>query len=496
MSVYRLERPTAASITNRAFSLDASLVRLAISDSVTLFASAAIFLLSCFLTDMQVGQVIHIGLVLFGVVALSISAMHVLPHKRLLDWSLVNVLAYRTIVFLPIVGVSALIVVQIGDGSHLALGSTWLALALSLLAVSRALFWQYVHSSTDGVGPRHRVLFIPVSEETLKCESALRGSMGANILESFGFYDREIATVDGSGETQSALLAWPGQIIADTEHLVSQIRQGDIDEVVLADELRHKPELAPILSRLLAIPVNICMSKSLVVANSASMDKLGSPTLSLNGVPLTSVRKLPLCNNSQTIKRIIDVVASGSLLLFLAPVFAFLAILIRLDSRGPIIFRQERKGLYLQPFEILKFRTMHADQTDHQAINQVRKNDPRVTRVGRFLRRTSMDELPQLINILRGDMSLIGPRPHAPKTQIGDTPFSDICPDYDDRYCVRPGLSGWAQVNGFRGPVETREHLDGRVALDLHYIENWSITLDLRIMLRTLGVPFVKAEAW
>lgn len=177
-----------------------------------------------------------------------------------------------------------------------------------------------------------------------------------------------------------------------------------------------------------------------------------------------------------------NILAPALLLLFFAPLLAVVAIAIRLDGRGPVLFRQTRIGLHGKKFEILKFRTMHVEENGLE-VRQATQGDPRVTSVGRLLRKTSIDELPQLINVLRGEMALIGPRPHA---QAHDAYFSEFIPNYTRRFAVKPGLTGWAQVNGSRGETPTIAHMQRRVELDIWYIQNRSALLDFGILARTV----------
>ncbi|HUO97344.1 MAG TPA: exopolysaccharide biosynthesis polyprenyl glycosylphosphotransferase [Rhizomicrobium sp.] len=181
------------------------------------------------------------------------------------------------------------------------------------------------------------------------------------------------------------------------------------------------------------------------------------------------------------LKRTLDLIVAVPALLLLAPLFAAIALLIRLDSRGPALFRQKRNGICGRPFGILKFRTMNVLE-DGETIVQARESDPRVTRVGRWLRRYSLDELPQLINVIAGDMSLVGPRPHA---QAHDSHYGAMIRQYRHRQAVKPGMTGWAQVNGHRGPTPTVELMARRIDLDLWYARHASLALDVEILLRT-----------
>jgi undecaprenyl-phosphate galactose phosphotransferase/putative colanic acid biosynthesis UDP-glucose lipid carrier transferase len=186
-------------------------------------------------------------------------------------------------------------------------------------------------------------------------------------------------------------------------------------------------------------------------------------------------------------KRWLDLILGSLALAMLSPLLLTVAALVKIDSSGPVIFKQRRSGLDGREFRILKFRTMHVME-DGASVAQARCQDSRVTRVGRLLRRSSLDELPQLINIIKGEMSLVGPRPHPISL---DDKFQGQIPSYVLRFTVKPGLTGWAQVNGARGETAQLVAMEKRVALDLWYIKNWSPALDLKIILRTLIVIWV-----
>lgn len=181
-------------------------------------------------------------------------------------------------------------------------------------------------------------------------------------------------------------------------------------------------------------------------------------------------------------KRVIDIIGAVAALALTAPMLLTAAFLVKLTSKGPIIFQQRRNGFDGRPFRIYKFRTMFVSE-DGETIVQAQKNDQRVTSVGRVLRRTSIDELPQLWNVLRGEMSLVGPRPHA---LAHDKHFSSLIEDYYFRHHVKPGITGWAQINGLRGETEENLMMQRRIEYDIWYIKNWSLLLDLRILFSTL----------
>jgi exopolysaccharide biosynthesis polyprenyl glycosylphosphotransferase len=204
----------------------------------------------------------------------------------------------------------------------------------------------------------------------------------------------------------------------------------------------------------------------------------------------------PLSRNEAVIKRLLDIAVAGAALLFLAPALLAIALAIKIDSPGPVIFRQQRTGLHGKAFRMWKFRSMYTHLQDSASRRQTSRNDERVTRVGRLLRRSSLDELPQLFNVVRGDMSLVGPRPHALGMTVAGHALHDLAQGYDERHQMKPGITGWAQVNGCRGEVDEARKLRRRVALDCYYIENWSLAIDISILFRTAALLFVDRHAY
>lgn len=194
-------------------------------------------------------------------------------------------------------------------------------------------------------------------------------------------------------------------------------------------------------------------------------------------------------------KRVLDIVASGLGLVALLPLFLIVALMIKITSNGPVFFRQEREGLGGKSFVALKFRSMSVEKGDTTGVAQTVKHDPRVTSVGRVLRRTSIDELPQLINVLVGDMSLVGPRPHVFNMRAGGMLYKHLVPYYDVRLKMLPGLTGWAQANGLRGSTEKADVARARIDHDIAYVQNFSIWLDLKIILRTIRHEFIGGSA-
>ncbi len=204
----------------------------------------------------------------------------------------------------------------------------------------------------------------------------------------------------------------------------------------------------------------------------------------------------PIANWDFVIKSAFDKIVSALALMLFSPLMLAIALAIKLDSSGPIFFRQTRYGFNNEPIEVLKFRSMYTNAADVAAAQLVTKGDARVTRVGRFIRKTSLDELPQLFNVLRGDLSLVGPRPHAPAAKADDRLYTDVVSHYFARHKVKPGMTGWAQVNGWRGETDTSEKIERRVEHDLYYIENWSVLFDLYILALTPLALFKTENAY
>ena len=196
----------------------------------------------------------------------------------------------------------------------------------------------------------------------------------------------------------------------------------------------------------------------------------------------------PLSLSNRVQKRVFDLAASIVALVLFAPLMVIVAVLIKLESHGPIFFRQIRVGEGNRQFEIFKFRSMRLESADPQGDASTQRDDPRITRIGKFIRRTSIDELPQLFNVLRGEMSMVGPRPHALGSLAGETLFWHVSQTYWIRHALKPGITGLAQIRGFRGATDTTEALQSRVRADLEYVSNWSLSLDILILLRTLRV--------
>ena len=243
-----------------------------------------------------------------------------------------------------------------------------------------------------------------------------------------------------------------------------------------------------IIRKLKELPVNIRLCPDM-----AGFLDLNVKYSALAEIPMLDMVSKPLDGGNYILKMIVDKVIAFLMIVLLSPVLLIIALAIKLNSPGPVFFRQQRYGFNNDFFSVYKFRTMRQESCHTTGGEQARKNDPRVTSLGRFLRKTSLDELPQLFNVLEGSMSLVGPRPHAVNHDDG---FSKIINGFFGRYRVKPGITGWAQVNGWRGETDTDEKLKNRYEHDVYYIENWSVFLDIKILLKTVIVVISSNNAY
>lgn len=265
-------------------------------------------------------------------------------------------------------------------------------------------------------------------------------------------------------------------------YVSQQVRATEIEEIYLSARLGDVSTIRGVLERLrrLPLPVHLMLHPDTAALLAGRADHFGDYVAA-------EIHRPPLSGVEQSLKRGFDLIAAGTGLLALAPLLLLVAMMIRLDTRGPVMFRQSRLGFNGRAFKIYKFRSMSVME-DGRAITQATRNDSRVTRVGYWLRRSSIDELPQLLNVLRGEMSLIGPRPHA---IAHDDHYARIISNYAERQHVKPGLTGWAQVRGFRGETADVASMARRVEYDLWYISHWSFWLDLKIIVLT-GIEMLR----
>lgn len=284
-------------------------------------------------------------------------------------------------------------------------------------------------------------------------------------------------------EDDAPPLPWLGNM-ADAVHYVKNNR---VDIVFLGLDMAESPAVRALMEALQDSTVSIYF-----IPDSKLFGVPGVQVTEMVGVPLLVVAETPFLGPSQALKRLTDVVISSILLIALAPVLCGVAIAVKLSSPGPVVFRQKRYGVGGKEIDVYKFRSMRmAAPSDN--VKQATQNDDRITRVGRFIRKSSLDELPQFFNVLQGNMSIVGPRPHA--VQHNEL-YRKLIPGYMLRHKVKPGITGWAQVNGLRGETETVDKMRRRIQHDLVYISHWSISFDISIILRTVLLVFRDTNAY
>ncbi|MFM9941096.1 MAG: undecaprenyl-phosphate glucose phosphotransferase [Hyphomicrobiaceae bacterium] len=348
--------------------------------------------------------------------------------------------------------------------------STWMALSFMLLLDVRILARAVLKRMTKAGAFDQRVAVYGSGNIARRVHDYL--SDPAHGIQFAGLFDdrHEASRVDNDGPNLTGRL----------EDLIAAARSGRIDQIIIALPQAADQRTQQIARRLEPLPV------SLHVVTHISSDLVDQgpahAVSSLGPVGLIDVKTKPLADWDRFVKAAEDRVIGTLLVILALPLFAVIAALIKLDSRGPVFFRQRRTGLDQSVIEVIKFRTMHVT-ADNGEFKQATRDDPRVTRLGWYLRRSSLDELPQLFNVLKGDMSLVGPRPHA---VAHDERFGDVIKRYANRWQVKPGITGLAQVSGFRGETETAEKMEKRLEQDLAYVNDWSLWLDLKILALTV----------
>lgn len=300
-------------------------------------------------------------------------------------------------------------------------------------------------------------------------------------IHLLGFYD------DEAPPGAQPIAGRAARVQGTTEDLVRFVQAGGVDLVYVALPMRAEARMRQLVTELSDTRAAVCVVPDVYVS-----ELLHARWMNVGGIPVVSIYETPFDGVTRWIKRVEDLLLSSLILPCVAIPMLVIGVAVRLSSPGPIIFRQRRYGLNGEVVEVLKFRTMTVCE-DGDSVPQATLSDSRVTRLGAFLRRTSLDELPQLLNVLAGSMSVVGPRPHA---VAHNEQFRRLIPSYMLRHKVKPGMTGWAQVNGWRGETDTLEKMQKRVEYDLEYIREWSLWLDLKILFLTAVRGFVSKHAY
>ena len=350
--------------------------------------------------------------------------------------------------------------------------SVWCLSSAIYFLISRLLAKTWAKPAADRGQFNLRVAIVgggPTAEEAI---NLLEGSKGLN-FEVVGLFDDRF-------DNRSPASIRKHRKIGNISELSPFVREKGLDLIIVAIPLSAETRLLQILKRLWELPVDIR------ICGAAGKLKLSRDAYHyLGDLPLLTAFERPLSPWDSLMKNLVDRVIALAALVGLSPVMLAVALAVKLESKGPAIFKQKRFGFNNQLVEVFKFRSMYTDMSDAQAAKLVTKDDPRVTKVGRIIRKTSLDELPQLFNVLLGGLSLVGPRPHATQAKAAGTLYDEVVDGYFARHKVKPGITGWAQINGWRGETDTREKIEQRVKHDLEYIDRWSLGFDLYILAKT-----------
>lgn len=384
------------------------------------------------------------------------------------------------IVWSCVYGMLALVGFTMKISTDFSRGSTILFFAGGLAAL---LSFRYLvakliaRSLANGSFARRKIIIIAEQDQHTSSRSLVE-------LRLYGFYPVKTCQVSSA---EIATLGICESLRSKLADVIEVARAEHIEDICILIDWHHHRAIYQILHVLAVLPISIHL-----VPDENTAQFLSYPITNIGGTWTAELRRAPLSRTERAAKRFFDFSLAAAGLLTLLPLMLVTALLIKLDSRGPVFFLQKRNGFNGRPFNIFKFRTMLVLESD-RVVLQATRNDPRVTRLGRWLRRSSIDELPQLLNVIRGEMSLVGPRPHATSH---NSEYEKLIANYAFRHHVKPGLTGWAQVNGYRGETPQIGQMERRVEHDLWYINNWSPLLDLRILLWTVGVALRQSAAY
>jgi len=358
---------------------------------------------------------------------------------------------------------------------------SWFLAGSVLLVAYRMLLRHIVQRWTDAGRLKRRTVIVGGGPDAEVLIEQMRQGADKDV-ELLGLFDDRY---DERSPENVAGLAKLGKVST----LIDFARLTPIDLVIVSMPLSAEKRVLDMLTKLWVLPVDIRLS--------AHMSKLKFTDRAysyVGDVPVLDIADRPISDWNRVFKWIFDKVVAISALIILSPVMIATAIAIKLESKGPVFFVQNRHGFNNQLIRIYKFRSMRTDTLDAGAAKLVTKDDPRVTRVGKFIRKTSIDELPQLFNVLKGELSIVGPRPHALQAKASNKLYYEAVEGYFARHRVKPGMTGWAQINGWRGETDTIDKIMQRVNHDLHYIENWSLLFDLYIVMMTPVSLISKSE--
>jgi Undecaprenyl-phosphate glucose phosphotransferase len=419
------------------------------------------------------------GVAVMAMLAFQIADIYQVQAFRGHEKQYFRLAASWSVVFLILIGLSYF--AKAGDQfSRVWLGSFYVIGLAALLMFRRGLFLAVRRWTRQGrLARRTTIVGGGDAGETLV--AAIHDQVDSDI--------RIVGLFDDRGDERSPQAMAGTRKLGTVDDLVEFARRTRVDLVIFSLPIAAENRILQMLKKLWVLPVDIRLS-----AHSNKLRFRPRSYSYLGKVPVFDVFDRPITDWDAVMKWLFDKIVGGMALLCAAPFMLLIALAIKLDSRGPVFFKQKRHGFNNENIEVYKFRSLYTHMTDHSVQKSVTKNDPRVTRVGRFIRKTSLDELPQLINVVfKGNLSLVGPRPHAVNQKIEDRQFDEAVDGYFARHRVKPGITGWAQINGWRGELTSPDKIKQRVEHDLYYIENGSVLFDAMILLKT-PLALLKSE--
>ena len=357
----------------------------------------------------------------------------------------------------------------------------FLLTVILFLSVSRPFLHRLITRLAERGQIEQRIAFYGADPESVALTRRLLASLNFPHLRFVGIAD------DRARVTDIADLP----LLGDLSRLCELARQGQVDQVLISGAHFTPKRLEQIVEGLseVCVDVSLIPSQAIELAPNYRVNLLGT-------VPVLTLWQRPFRDVDQLVKRAEDLILSTLAIVLLSPILLVTALLIRVTSPGPVMFVQPRVGFNNETIRVFKFRTMYTEMTDVGARKTTTRDDPRVTPVGRILRRFSIDELPQLLNVFQGSMSLVGPRPHGTEMMVGDRFYHEAVRGYAGRHRVKPGITGYAQVKGLRGEVRTIERAKRRIELDKHYVDNWSFWLDMWILFATARAVLFDSDAY
>jgi putative colanic acid biosynthesis UDP-glucose lipid carrier transferase len=355
---------------------------------------------------------------------------------------------------------------------------TWLLLAPVAQIGAHVLLRGVAPYLTRLQGPAQRAVIVGMNEQGVALASRVSATPYSRI-EFYGFFDdRDLERLDASSDFR---------MLGSLTQMPSFVREKNIQLIYLSIPMASQPRILQVLDELKDSTASIFFVPDMFIT-----DLVQGSTGLVCGMPVISVCETPFRGNNGVVKRISDIALSVLILALFSPLLLLVALAVKLSSPGPVIFKQRRYGLDGKEILVYKFRSMSVTE-DGKQVTQAQKNDTRVTPLGVFMRKTSIDEMPQFVNVLQGRMSIVGPRPHA---VAHNEMYRKLIKGYMVRHKVKPGITGWAQVSGYRGETDTLEKMKGRIDYDLDYLRNWSLWLDIYIIFKTIGTVLHDKKAY